>query len=315
MLKIYKTMKNDKLKEIDKITKGCWINLVDPSQEEINNVCDKVKINREFIGYALDTEERARIDVDDNQTLLIIDIPISETRKKDVKSDFCTIPLGIILVDDNYIVTICSQNNDILKEFSEFKIKNFYTYMKTRFILQILYKIATYYLNYLKKINKETDKAESKLQSDLKNDELIKLLSLEKSLVYFTTSLKSNEIVMERLLKGSYFKLYDDDKEFLEDAIIENKQAIEMVTINREILSGTTNAYASIISNNLNLVMRFLAAVTIVFSIPTLVSGLFGMNVEGILFSNMKYGFFIVIFISFLLSLFAYIWLKKKNMW
>ena len=168
---------------------------------------------------------------------------------------------------------------------------------------------------YLKKINKETDKAEIKLQNDLRNEELMKLLSLEKSLVYFTTSLKSNELVMERLLRGSYLKLYEDDKDYLEDAIIENKQAIEMVTITRDILSGTTNAYASIISNNLNIVMKFLASVTIVFSIPTIVSGIWGMNVKGIFFENNEYGFIIVIFIALILSLLAYIWLKKKDMW
>ena len=168
---------------------------------------------------------------------------------------------------------------------------------------------------YLKKINKEADKTEIKLQNDLRNEELMKLLSLEKSLVYFTTSLKSNELVMERLLRGSYLKLYEDDKDYLEDAIIENKQAIEMVTITRDILSGTTNAYASIISNNLNIVMKFLASVTIVFSIPTIVSGIWGMNVKGIFFENNEYGFIIVIFIALILSLLAYIWLKKKDMW
>ena len=144
---------------------------------------------------------------------------------------------------------------------------------------------------------------------------MIYFLSLEKSLVYFTTSLKSNELVMERLLRGSYLKLYEDDKDYLEDAIIENKQAIEMVTITRDILSGTTNAYASIISNNLNIVMKFLASVTIVFSIPTIVSGIWGMNVKGIFFENNEYGFIIVIFIALILSLLAYIWLKKKDMW
>lgn len=316
MLKIYKTLDETGLfKEIETIEKGCWINLVDPSTQEINNIINIIGVNEDFIKYALDIEERARIDVEYNQTLIIIDIPIVESGRKEVKSDFSTIPIGIIVVDDNYIITICSQNVEILKDFYESRVKGFYTYKKTRFTLQILYRIAIYYLTYLKKINKETDKVENRLQNNLKNEQLMKLLSLEKSLVYFTTSLKSNELVMERLLRGNYLKLYDEDKDYLEDAIIENKQAIEMVTINRDILAGTTNAYASIISNNLNIVMKFLAAVTIVFSIPTLVSGLWGMNVEGIFFSNSDYGFLIVIGISLLLSILSYIWLRRRNMW
>ena len=207
MMKIYKTINEQgSLKEIKKIEKDCWINLIDPSSSEIKKLVKKIGINSEFISYCLDIEERARIDVEDNQTLIIIDIPIVETRKKDVKSDFSTIPLGIITIDDNYIITVCSQNIDILKDFNESKVKNFYTHMKTRFTLQILYRIATYYLMYLKRINKETDKTECKLQENLRNEELMKLLSLEKSLVYFTTSLKSNELVMEKLLRGYYIK-------------------------------------------------------------------------------------------------------------
>ena len=312
MLKIFKTLDDKGLfRETNKIEKGVWINLTNPTTQEINNLVNSIGANEEFIRYSLDTEERARIDFEDDQTLILVDIPITESSK----GDYSTIPLGIIVIKDDYFITVCSQNVDIIKDFYESKIKEFYTYKKTRFTLQILYRTATYYLNYLKKINKETDKTESKLQKELKNEELIKLLALEKSLVYFTTSLKSNELVMERLLRGNILKLYDDDKEYLQDAIIENKQAIEMVTISRDILTGTTNAYASIISNNLNIVMKFLAAVTIVFSIPTIVSGLFGMNVKGIFFASNEYGFFIVIGVALLLSLAAYYWLKKRDMW
>jgi len=312
MLKIYKTTDEKGLfRELNKIEKGSWINLTKPTTGEINNLVNTIGVNADFIRYSLDTEERARIDFEDGQTLILVDIPITESND----SNYSTIPLGIIVVNDDYFVTVCSQNVDIIKDFSESKIKEFFTYKKTRFTLQILYRIATYYLQYLKKINKETDRTELKLQKELKNEELIKLLALEKSLVYFTTSLKSNELVMEKLLRGNVLKLYDDDKDYLQDAIVENKQAIEMVTISRDILTGTTNAYASIISNNLNIVMKFLAAVTIVFSIPTIVSGLWGMNVQGILFANNPYGFFIVIGIAALLAIFAYLWLKKKDMW
>ena len=312
MLKIYKTTDEKGLfRELNKIEKGSWINLTKPTTGEINNLVNTIGVNPEFIRYSLDTEERARIDFEDGQTLILVDIPITESGN----GDYSTIPLGIIVVNDDYFVTVCSQNVDIIKDFSESKIKEFFTYKKTRFTLQILYRIATYYLQYLKKINKETDRTEEKLKKELKNEELIKLLTLEKSLVYFTTSLKANELVMEKLLRGNILKLYDDDKDYLQDAIVENKQAIEMVTISRDILTGTTNAYASIISNNLNIVMKFLAAVTIVFSIPTIVSGLWGMNVDGILFSDSPYGFFIVIGVAAVFAVFAYLWLKKKDMW
>lgn len=311
MLKIYKTVDEKGLfREVNKIEKGVWINLTNPTTQEINNLVNSIGVNEDFIRYSLDTEERARIDYEDDQTLILIDIPVQEST-----ADYSTIPLGIIVVSDDYFITVCSQNADLIKDFSESKIKEFYTFKKTRFTLQILYRNATYYLQYLKKINKETDRAESKLQKNLKNDELVKLLTVEKSLVYFTTSLKSNELVMEKLLRGNILKLYEDDKDYLQDAIIENKQAIEMVTISRDILTGTTNAYASIISNNLNIVMKFLAAVTIVFSIPTIVSGIWGMNLNGIYFANSPYGFTIVIGIAVILSIISIIWLKKKDMW
>ena len=311
MLKIYKTMDEKGLfREVNKIEKGVWISLTNPTTQEINNLVNSIGINEMFIKYSLDTEERARIDFEDNQTLILIDIPVQES-----SADYSTIPLGIIVIGDDYFITVCSSNADIIKDFSESKVKEFYTFKKTRFTLQILYRNATYYLQYLKKINRETDRAESKLQKNLKNDELVKLLTVEKSLVYFTTSLKSNELVMEKLLRGNILKLYEDDKDYLQDAIIENKQAIEMVTISRDILTGTTNAYASIISNNLNIVMKFLAAVTIVFSIPTIVSGIWGMNLNGIYFSNSPYGFTIVIGIAIVLSIISIIWLKKKDMW
>lgn len=311
MLKIYKTVDEKGLfREVNKIEKGVWISLTNPTTQEINNLVNSIGVREEFIRYSLDTEERARIDSEDDQTLILIDIPISESN-----ADYSTIPLGIIVIGDDYFITVCSQNADIIKDFSESKVKQFYTFKKTRFILQMLYRNATYYLQYLKKINRETDRAETKLQKNLKNDELVKLLTVEKSLVYFTTSLKSNELVMEKLLRGNILKLYEDDKDYLEDAIIENKQAIEMVTISRDILTGTTNAYASIISNNLNIVMKFLAAVTIVFSIPTIVSGIWGMNLEGIYFAKNPYGFTIVIGIAIVLSIISVIWLKKKDMW
>ena len=314
MMKIYKTLDdNGFFREQSKLEKGCWINLINPTVQEINTLCTAVGVREEFIKYPLDQEERARIDVEDDQTLIIIDLPTVENKDGQIEG-FTTIPIGMIVVRDDYFITVCTSETPIIKEFIDCRVKGFFTFKKTRFILQILYKTAVYYLNYLKFINRETDKAENRLQKSMRNQELIRLLELEKSLVYFTTSLKSNEIVMEKLMRAKFIKMYEEDEDILEDAIVENRQAIEMGTIYRDILSGTMDAYASVISNNLNIVMKFLASVTIVLSIPTIVASLWGMNVGGLPFANNPFGFVIVMIIAFLTSLVAWILLKKKDM-
>lgn len=315
MMKIYKTIDEQGFfREISRIEKGCWINLVAPTVQEINTLCNSIGVREDFLRYPLDQEEKARIDVEDDQVLIIADVPVIESLDKESEELFSTMPLGMLVVRDDYFITVCTKENAILEEFINCKVKSFFTFKKTRFILQILYKMATYYLTYLKYINRETDKAENRLQKSMKNQELIKLLSLEKSLVYFTTSLKSNEIVMEKLLRGNYIKMYDEDEDILEDAIVENKQAIEMGTIYRDILSGTMDAYASVISNNLNIVMKFLTSITIVLSIPTIVASLWGMNVQGLPFADSPYGFVIVMGIALAISVGAYVYMKKKDM-
>lgn len=313
MMKIYKTDEQGLFMETTKLEKGCWINLINPTLQEINTLCNSIGVLEEFLRYPLDQEERARIDAEDDQTLIVIDLPVVEKDDNNM-GGFSTIPLGMIVVRDDYFITVSTQDNPIIREFVDCKVKGFFTFKKTRFILQILYKIATYYLTYLKYINRETDKAEHKLQKSMRNKELVKLLELEKSLVYFTTSLKSNEVVMEKLMRSKCIKMYEEDEDILEDAIVENRQAIEMGTIYRDILGGTMDAYASIISNNLNIVMKFLASVTIVLSIPTIVSGLWGMNVEGLPFATSPYGFWIVLGIVIAISFTAWLLLKKKDM-
>lgn len=314
MMKIYRTVDEQGFfREQTKLEKGCWINLINPTAQEINTLCNSIGVREEFIRYPLDQEEKARIDVEDDQTLIVIDLPTVEKNDGEIEG-FTTIPIGMIVVRDDYFITVCTAESPILKEFIDCRVKGFFTFKKTRFILQILYKTAVYYLNYLKFINRETDKAENRLQKSMRNQELIRLLELEKSLVYFTTSLKSNEIVMEKLMRSKFIKMYEEDEDILEDAIIENRQAIEMGTIYRDILSGTMDAYASVISNNLNIVMKFLASVTIVISIPTIVASIWGMNVAGLPFANDAFGFIKVMGIAFLTSLIAWIWLKKKDM-
>ena len=314
MLKIYNTdLETNKLEEIKEFKKGAWINLVNPSEAEIRKVCENVQIQEDFIRDALDYEEKARIDQedDDNTVLFVVDVPIIE--KNEENDIYTTMPLGMIVVRDDFFVTISLKKNKVIDDFEKKKIKNFQTYKKTRFIFQILYLNSSYYLDYLKKINKETEIAEYILKNSMKNKELLKLLSLEKGLVYFTTSLKSNELVMEKTMRGKIVKLYEEDEEILEDAIIENRQAIEMAQIYRDILNGTMDAYASIISNNLNGVMKFLTSITIILAVPTMISSFWGMNVE-LPFQHNAMGFAIMIFIAVITTLLVTWWLNKKDM-
>mgnify|MGYP004463699287 FL=1 len=317
MFKMYKTnMETNVTEETKKIEKGNWINMVAPTEDEIQQVCKKLKIQEDFIKYSLDYEEKARIDYeeDDDTTLFIVDVPIIE--KEDNEPVYSTMPLGMIVVRDDYFITVSLKQNRIISELEKSKSKNsVITYKKSRMILQIFYKNAELYLKYLKKINKESEIAESVLKSSQKNKELLKMLSLEKSLVYFTTSLKSNEVVMEKTLRGKNIKLYDEDEDILDDAIIENKQAIEMAKIYSDILNGTMDAYGSIISNNLNGVMKFLTSITIILAIPTMVASYWGMNVNvPMQFLDSPWPFWIVVLISIILGIIAMIWLKRKDM-
>lgn len=311
MIKIYNTdIETNKTTEINEIRKGCWINLVSPTENEIKKVCKNVKIEEDFIRYSLDYEEKARIDIEDedNTILFIIDVPIID--KENNETVYSTIPLGIIVVRDDYFITVSLKQTRVI---SDLKQNNIITYKKSRSILQIFYKNSELFLRELKKINKEKEIAEKELNTSMRNKELLKMLSIEKSLVYFTTSLKSNELVMEKTMKGRIIKLYEEDEDILEDAIIENKQAIEMAKIYSDILSGTMDAYASIISNNLNIVMKFLTLVTIVLAIPTLLFSMWGMNVE-LPFAHNQYGFLWILGITIVITLIVIWWFKKKDM-
>ena len=314
MLKIYNTnIETNKFEEIKEFKKGSWINLTNPSENEIKKVCEGVNIEEDFIRYALDIEEKARIDddEDENTILFVIDVPLIE--KNEENDLYVTMPLGMIVVRDDFFITVSLRKNRIIEDFEKRKIKNFQTFKKSRFIFQILYLNSSYYLNHLKQINKETEIAEYILKNSMRNKELLKLLNLEKSLVYFTTSLKSNELVMEKTMRGKIIKLYEDDEDILEDAITENKQAIEMAKIYTDILNGTLDAYASIISNNLNGVMKTLTAITIVLAVPTMISSFWGMNVK-LPFENNPFGFLIMILLAVVTTLLVTWWLKKRDM-
>jgi len=299
MIRYYKTIDN-KLEKLNSFENGCWINLVEPNQSEINEIVTLLNIDAESIKAALDEEERSRIDVEDNHTLILIDIPVDESDSD--SSHYSTIPIGIILANDA-IVTVCTVQTKILNDFIVGHIKNFYTYKKTRFILQILHKNASYYLYYLRRINRMTTIIEKEVSKSMKNKELLQLLELEKSLVYFSTSLKAIELVLNKMVRTTSIKRYPDDEDLLEDVIIENKQALEMATIYGDILSRIMDAFSAIISNNQNNVMQFLTSITLITTIPTIVSGFFGMNVGGIPYANDINGFWVVMLITTLICL------------
>ena len=314
MFKMYNTnLETNITTETKEFLRGNWINMVSPSEEEIKMVCENINIQEDFIRYALDSEEKARIDIedDDNTILFIIDTPII-----DIESGakvYSTTPIGVIFVRDDYIITVSLNKNPILEDLVKRKMKNIITYKKSRMLLQLFYSNSEMFLSLLRKLNKETEIAENVLKNSMKNKELLKLLSLEKGLVYFTTSLKANEVVMEKTMRGNLIKLYDEDEDILEDAIIENKQAIEMAKIYRDILTGTMDAYASIISNNLNGVMKYLTSITIILAIPTMIASYWGMNV-GLPLQNNPFGFVIIVLFSILIGVITSLWLKRKGM-
>lgn len=312
MIRYFRTI-DGSIHQIEEAQEGCWVAMTNPSASEVFAIANKYGIEVDHLRAPLDEEERSRIEVEDNYTLILVDIPVIEERND--KEWYGTIPLAIIVTKER-IFTVCLEDTPVLTAFMDGRVRNFYTYMKTRFILQILYKNATMFLHYLRIIDKKSEFVEKKLHAATRNQELLELLELEKSLVYFTTSLRSNEVVLEKMMKTDNIKKYPEDEELLEDVIIENKQAIEMANIYSGILSSMMGTFASVISNNLNIVMKFLATVTIVMSIPTIIYSAYGMNVNlnGMPFATSIYGFWIVIGLSLLISIIVAIFFSKKNL-
>ncbi|MFC4618607.1 magnesium transporter CorA family protein [Camelliibacillus cellulosilyticus] len=310
MLNIYLTSADGQFQTINEVKKGCWINLVRPTQEEIEQVVSQTGIPYDFIRDPLDDDERSRIEKEDQFVLTIVDIPVSVADEKD-SALYDTIPLGMI-VADNCFVTVCLEENPIISQFVQNRMKGFFTYKKTRFMLQILYVMALYYLRYLRQINRRTNEIERELHESMKNKELYSLLSIEKTLVYFLTSLKANNIVLEKILKTNYLKMYEDDTDLLEDVITEIKQAVEMAEIYSNILSGQMDAFASITSNNVNVVMKFLTAITIVISLPTMIASFYGMNVD-IPGQNIPHAFLVPLLLSIFIAVVTAVlfWRKK----
>lgn len=312
MIKIYKNSpKTTTLEVKTKITKGSWINVINPSPEEVEELSKKLEIDTEFLNYVLDEDEMPRTDTGKDKKLVVVDIPVTKKKRGNVL--ITTTPLTIMLVRQDYIVTF-SKNTDLLEVLVQEGKLEIETKKQTRFIIEILYKVATEYLKCLKTVNLELEKCEEVLFQATKNKDLEHLLTIEKSLVYITTSLHANKAVLEKIMKSTVGEYYEEDRALLEDAIIENDQAIEIAHLYREILSSTTDSFATIISNNLNNVMKFLAGITIVISIPTMVASFFGMNIPLGGFTENPYSFVLLMLISALLSGIVAIILKKKNM-
>jgi magnesium transporter len=276
MLTYYKNTENG-LEKFPEAVPNCWVNVVDPTQDEIAELAE-LGLPHDLVTYSLDMDERPRTQKEDDGTLLIlIRIPYFQGVQVDVP--YTTIPLGIVLTQ-NQVVTICRKENEIMQEFSSGRAKGLSTGKRYRFVLRILHATANRYLAYLREINRVVDAIEDRIPVSSRNREVLELLKFQKSLVYFTTALRSNELTMERLQRWQIFKLYPEDEDLLEDVITENQQAIEMVGISANILNSVMDTFATIVSNNLNVVMKFLASVTIVMSVPTIVTSFFGMNVD-----------------------------------
>ena len=279
MINFY-TYTNGKMTLDDKFSEGCWVSVISPTPQEIKELIEDYGIDSGFVKSSLDEEESSRIEREDDQTLIIIDTPVSTTDKDDTKI-FYTMPMGIIITETN-VFTVSLNNAQIIEEAVRGTIRNLRPEFKTRFVLQLLLRIAAMFLYYLKQIDKISSLAEQQLHNAMKNELLMQLLALEKSLVYFSTSLKANEATIEKIFRGRVVKLYDEDQDLLEDVLIEMKQAIEMASIYTGILSSMTGSFSSIISNNLNIVMWRLTIVTIIMQIPNMIFGFYGMNTAGL---------------------------------
>ena len=307
MLTINKTV-GGRMTAMDTIEAGCWINLTHPHEEELQLVTDLLHVEPDFLRAALDEEETSRVESEEGQTLIIIDTPVIE--KSDSAVVYSTAPLGIIVTESN-IITVSLRESPVIRDFEEGLVRGISTSKKTSFILHILLRVAKRYLQYLKQIDKIYSNMERQLHKTQKNQDLIQLMDLEKSLVYFNTSLKANEVTLEKILRGRIVTLYEEDQDLLEDVLIEVRQAIEMANIHATIISRTMDAFSSVISNNLNVTMKVLTSITILLTIPNIIFSFYGMNVAGLPWDQF---FWVPIVMAAVLILAVGFILKKKDL-
>ena len=316
MIEILKTTENNKLIElgINEAQNGSWFNLINPTYDEIQKVSLVLNLDESFLRNSLDADERSRIEFEEDCALIITNVPIMED-----EGTYDTLPLGIILTTRGFI-TVCSKKNNIISSFNKETSSSFNTENRTKFMLDILFRSTKYYLRYLNFIYKQSEEIEEQLRKTMKNKALFQLFEVQKSLVYFTTALKDNYIVLQKIMRTTQsakasplFKFSEDDIDLLEDVIIENKQALEMVEMHRNILENMMDAFASIISNNLNIVMKFLTSIAIMYAIPTMFAIFWCMNVP-VPFGENPYGFLIVVGLSIISAILAAIYFAKKGM-
>lgn len=307
MLSYFKTI-DGSIRPVPVWEPGCWINCVSPTEEEIAGLIQDFSIEPDFFRAAMDEEESSHVDSEDDSTLIIVDIPVIEKKGRDIT--YATTPLGIILTEKN-VITVSTRENPILDEFAEGVVRGVQTNLKTRFFLHLMLRIASRYLQYLKQIDRLSSQIEKELRKSTKNTHLLQLMDIEKSLVYFSSSLKSNEVTMEKIMRGRVVKLYEEDQDLMEDVLIEVKQAVDMSGTYLHIISTTMESFASLISNNLNVVMKVLASMTLIISVPMAISGFYGMNVEGIPFTE---SFWFPVALSGVCMVAATLILRKKDM-
>ncbi len=316
---MFKVCKTDAQKKLIKLKKnrlypGSWINMINPSNEELEKIAGWIDWDVETLKSSLDIDERSRIEHDEQNFMVIVNLPLL-----DDDGQFDTVPCSMIFTPKNF-VTLCPRENRIIGAFTRATASTFDTRNKMRLMLSILYKTTQFYLRYLKIINRKTDSIEYNLRNTTSNNELFQLMEIQKSLVYFTTALRDNQLVLQRLLRmiraktiADIVSFTEDDVDFLEDIMIENKQAIEMVDMHRTILESMMDGFASVISNNVNQVMKFLAAITIILSIPTMLASFWGMNV-GLPLNDNKFGFWYVVAASVVLTILVILFFRKKKM-
>lgn len=307
MITIYKTVEG-RLEEQKRVTQGCWINAAAPDEKEVEQLI-KWGVPREAVTSAMDIDELARIEKEDGILFIILRVPFFHGDQMDIP--YTTIPMGVILLP-KWIVTVCTQRTELLRESRKSKEHPLHTKKHNTFILHMLYNTAKLYLTYLTAINRIVDNLEDRLQQSIRNKELMLLLKYQKSLVYFSTALKTNELMIQRLQRMQLFKKYPEDQDLLDDVLTENTQAMEMNNISGNILSQMMDAFASMISNNQNDVIKILTSWTIIITLPTIVGTYYGMNV-GLPFQEHPLAFWITLGISLLLALVAVFMLRRRD--
>jgi magnesium transporter len=300
MIKLFKEVQN-KLTCIteqdgifDKIEKNMWVHVFEPKMSDVVRLSEITGIDKDLLVSAMDEEESARLDVDDDYTMVVLDVPVF------VDDIYETYPF-VIIYNKDYYISLCKKETALLDLMIK-KFKRIEPHKHVRMTLQFMYRIASQYIMSLKYLNSKRQELERAIQSSMKNKDLLSLMDLNKSFVYFSTSLNANKVVLGKVKRLEEYKKYESDFDLMEDVEVENNQAIEMCTIYRDILSGMIDANASIISNNLNTVMKVLAVITLIIEIPTLIASVFGMNVI-LPFASEQYGFYIIIAISSALAI------------